>query len=118
MSSSARAARLLAIVVLGIAGVLAGACSRPSPSDCEAAVRNWFTLVYWDEAEKEIAAAPPAERDALRKAKADDKDQKLASGLDLAIRQCRSARDHDGVKCMKAATTGAQARACREPKSP
>lgn len=106
--------RSLAVLALVLA--LAGACSRPSAQDCEAALRNWFTLIYWDQAEKEIAAAPPAERDALRKAKAEDKDKKLAAGLELGIMQCRGARDHEGVKCMKAATTAAQARKCRAPK--
>ncbi|MBE7449853.1 MAG: hypothetical protein HS111_13410 [Kofleriaceae bacterium] len=102
---------LLAAVLAALVG-----CSRPSAEDCEAALRNWFTLVYWEEAEQEIAAAPPAEREALRQAKTAEKDKQLEGGLDLAVMQCRGARDHDGVKCMKEATTAAQARKCRAPK--
>ena len=80
------------------------------------AIRNWYTLMYWEKAEQEIAAAPAAERDALRAAKAKEKDEQLAKGMDLGVQQCRGARDHDGVKCMKEAKTAAQARKCRAPK--
>lgn len=98
---------------LVLAVALGAGCSRPSATDCEAALRNWFTLMYWEKAEQEIAAAPPAERDALRAAKAADKEKQLAAGMELGVMQCRGARDHEGVKCMKAATTAAQARKCR-----
>jgi hypothetical protein len=104
-----RLAALLMALVLG-------ACSRPSAKDCEDALRNWVTLIFWEKAEQEISAAKPEERDALRKAKADELKKQLESGMDLGVMQCRGARDHDGVKCMKAATTAAQARKCRAPK--
>ena len=105
------------ISVLVLVAALAGAgCNKPRAEDCEAGIRNWFTLIYWEDAEKAIAEAPPGERDALRAAKLADRDAKLAQGLDLSVRQCRSAGDNDGVKCMKAARTAAQARACRPAK--
>jgi hypothetical protein len=101
-------------IAIVVAGALAtSACKKPKAEDCEAAIRNWFTLVYWEEAEKEIAAAPPEQRDALRAAKLADRDAKLAEGLDLSVRQCRAAGDFGGVKCMKEARTAKQARACR-----
>lgn len=93
------------------------ACKRPTPEDCDAAVRNWFTLIYWEQAEKDIAAAPPEQREQLRKTKLADRDAKLNEGIGLAIMQCRAARDFDGVKCMRAATTADEARKCREPKT-
>ncbi len=106
----------LSIAVV-VAGALAlSACKKPKAEDCEAALRNWFTLVYWETAEKEIAAAPADQRDALRAAKLADRDHKLAEGMDLGIRQCRAAGDFKGVKCMKEARTATQAKACREPK--
>ncbi|HVV84604.1 MAG TPA: hypothetical protein VHE35_16160 [Kofleriaceae bacterium] len=105
---------LLAVVLVGALAL--SACKRPRAEDCEEAIRNWFSLIYWEDAEKEIAAAPPDQRDALRAAKLADRDKKLEAGLELSINQCRAARDFDGVKCMKAARTAAQARACRPAK--
>ncbi len=105
-----------AVLAVIVAAFAVAACSRPSAEDCEAALRNWFTLIYWDDAEKEIAAAPAAQREALRQTKLADKDKKLADGMELGVLQCRGSRDHDGVKCMKAATTATQARTCRAPK--
>lgn len=93
-------------------------CSRPSAKDCEEAIRNWYTLLFWEQAEAEIANAPADQRDALRAEKAKEKETKLEKGLELGINQCRGARDHDGVKCMKEAKTAAQARKCRAPKEP
>ena len=104
------------IAVALVATLAVTACSRPKPEDCEEGIRNWFTLIYWEDAEKEIAAAPPAQRDAVRAAKLADRDAKLAEGLDLSVRQCRSARDFDGVTCMKNARTATQARGCRPAK--
>ncbi len=100
----------LAVVVLGFA-----ACKRPSVESCEEALRNYASLTYWEQAEVEIAAAPPAEREKVRAAKLADRDQKIKDGLDFAVGQCRAARDFEGVKCMKAARTAAAARACRKP---
>ncbi|HUQ05696.1 MAG TPA: hypothetical protein VM261_24500 [Kofleriaceae bacterium] len=104
--------RALAFVIVA---VVVG-CSRPSSKDCEEALRNWFTLVYWEKAEAEIAAAPPEQREAMRAEKVKEKDRQLTGGLTLAINQCRGSRDKDGVKCMKDAKTATQARKCRAPK--
>ena len=100
----------LAVCLLGFA-----ACKRPSVESCEEALRNYAQLTYWETAEKEIADAPIAEREKLRAAKLADRDAKIKEGMDFAVGQCRAARDFDGVKCMKAARTAAQARACRKP---
>src|SRR5688572_7303222 len=108
-----RSGPLAAVLLLALS---LGGCSRPSAKDCEEALRNYVTLLYWEKAEAEIAAAPPEQREALRKAKADENEKQIQAGMDLGVMQCRGARDHDGVKCMKAATTAAAARKCREPK--
>jgi hypothetical protein len=110
--AAARSVVMVLALALGLA-----ACKRPSPEDCEAAASKWFTLIYWDQAEKEIAAAPAAQRDELRKAKVADHDAKLKNGINLAIMQCRGARDFDAVKCMKMASTADQARKCQPPES-
>ena len=105
------------IAALVLVGALAAAgCNRPKAEDCEEGIRNWFTLIYWEDAEKEIAAAPPEQRAAVRAAKIADRDKKLEDGLDLSVRQCRAASDNEGVKCMREARTAAQARACRPAK--
>ena len=102
--------------ILLVGALAAAGCSKPKAEDCEEAIRNWFTLIYWEDAEKAIAAAPPEQRDALRAEKLADRDKKLEEGMDLSVRQCRAAGDFEGVKCMKAARTAAQARACRPAK--
>lgn len=106
-----RAHGLLVVLVALLVG-----CGKPSAKDCEEALRNWFTLLYWEKAEAEIAAAPPEQREAMRAEKVKEKDRQLAGGLELGINQCRGSRDKDGVKCMKEAKTAAQARKCRAPK--
>lgn len=103
-------------VVLALVVVLAApACKRPSSQACEEALRNYATLLYWEKAEVEIAAAPPEQREALRAAKLAERDKLIDEGMMMAVSQCRAARDFDGVKCMKEAHTAAQARACRKP---
>lgn len=101
--------------VLALAVLAAAGCKRPSSKSCEEALRNYATLTYWETAEVEIAAAPAAERDALRAAKLAERDRLIEEGLTMAISQCRAARDFEGVKCMREARTAAQAKACREP---
>ena len=110
---SARTSLLAAVLALALV-----ACKRPSADECEKAIRNWYTLVFWDQAEKEIAAAPPEKRDELRKAKLAERDQKLAAGIEQGIMDCRSSRDFEGVKCMKEAMTAADALKCRAAKKP
>lgn len=109
--------RPLAVILL--AGALAaGGCKKPKAEECEAAIRTWFTLLYWEDAEKEIAAAPPEQREAVRTAKLADRDACLKVGMDLSVRQCRAAGDYKFIDCMKTAKTAIQARACRPPKTP
>jgi len=103
------------LLVLVLALVATAACKRPSVESCEEALRNYAQLTFWEKAELEIAAAPPAEREQLRAAKLLERDAKIQEGLDFAVGQCRAARDFEGVKCMKAARTAAAARACRKP---
>ena len=108
---TAMRARLLVLALV----VAVTACKRPSAESCEEALRNYAQLTYWEKAEQEIAAAPLAEREAMRAAKLVERDAKIKEGMDFAVGQCRAARDFDGVKCMKAARTAAAARACRKP---
>ena len=79
---------------------------------CEQACRNYGTLVYWKHADAEIAAAPPAERDALRKKKLGQFDSKLENGVDMCVTQCQSANNDADMECMIAAKTADQAIEC------
>lgn len=91
-------------------------CSRPSAKDCEEMLTKWFTMIYWEKAEAEIAAAPAEQREALRQTRTVEHDRQLKGGMELGVMQCRGARDHDFVKCMKDASNATQARKCRPPK--
>lgn len=79
---------------------------------CEQACRNYGTLVYWKHADAEIAAAPEAQRDALRKKKLGQFDSKLENGVDMCTTQCQSANNDADMECMIAAKTADQAIAC------
>ena len=79
---------------------------------CDQACRNYGTLVYWKHADAEIAAAPVAERDALRKRRLAEFDSKLENGVDMCVSQCQSANNDTDMECMIAAKTAAAVIAC------
>ena len=99
------------VLVLLVTALDLGACKGDAVK-CEQACRNFATLAYWVTADKEVAAAPPDKRDALRKRKLGEFDSKLENGVDLCISQCQSANNDEQVDCMIAAKTGEQALAC------
>ena len=92
-------------------GFLFGAC-KGDMQKCEEACRNYGNLVYWKHADAEIAAAPPEQRDALRKKRLGEFDSKLENGVDMCVSQCQSANNDKDMDCMIAAKTGDQAIAC------
>ena len=94
--------------------VLLLGCTRTDPDKCEKAIRNFAQLVYWEDAEKEIAAAPPDQREALRKDKLAKFERDLEKGITLDVSKCTSANFSDQVDCMIAAKTAKQARACQK----
>jgi len=79
---------------------------------CDTGCRNYATLLYWKNADADIAAAPPAERDALRKRKLGEFSGKLENGVDMCVSQCQSANNTDDIDCMIAAKTADQELAC------
>jgi hypothetical protein len=96
-------------VVWMLAGALAtalavGGCGA-SGSDCDKACRNYFTLHYWAEADKEIDRADPAQRDALRKKKVEELDPRMQKELGMCVSQCREAADNKLASCMINAKT-------------
>lgn len=96
-------------VVLAI--LVASAC-RGDPQQCEQAVRNYASLVYWQEAEAAIAAAPPDKREHLRRDKLAEFQAQLDRGLQTLVSQCTSANNKDQISCMIEARTADQAKRC------
>lgn len=74
--------------------------------------RNYSELDFWDKANADIEKLPPAERDAMRKQKAEEFNMYLERGLQACTSQCISANNTDDMDCVIAAKTAKQARAC------
>jgi hypothetical protein len=104
------ATRSLLPWVLGLAALVAGC--KGDAVQCEQGCRNYGALVFWKNAETQIAAAPAAERDALRKTMADKFKADLEGGISLCVSQCQSANNTSDTECMINAKTGDQALAC------
>ncbi len=94
---------LVCLVTLGCKG---------DPVKCEKGIRNYFTLLFWDQAEKEIAAAPPEKRDLVRKEQTAKLDHSIEDRIDVVISKCTAANNDTQIDCMIAAKTAGQARAC------
>jgi hypothetical protein len=92
--------------------VCLAACHQGDPDRCEAAVRNYGTLLFWRDADITIAKAPPEKRDALRKQKLSEFTARMDQGLQTLVTQCISANDTKTIKCMIDAKTADEAEAC------
>jgi hypothetical protein len=98
--------------LLALAFVLSVAGCKGDPQKCETACRHYAELVYWDNAEKEIAGVPAEKRDELRKQKMAELSRKLADGIDMCVSQCVSANNKDDMECMTTAKTAKEVKAC------
>ena len=99
---------LLAVLVLfGFAAACKG-----DPAKCEKAARNYFTLVFWEKAEADIAAAPPEKRDELRKDLQAKFSVELEHNIDVVVSKCMSANNDDDVACLIDARTAKRAKEC------
>jgi hypothetical protein len=99
--------------VLGLGWALAfGAGCKGDAVKCEQGCRNYAQLMYWKDADAEIAKAPADKRDALRHQKLGEFGQKLDHGLDMCVSQCQAANGEDDINCLIAAKTADQAQAC------
>jgi hypothetical protein len=85
---------------------------KGDPVQCEKACRNYAELSYWDEAEKEITAAPTEQRDDLRKKKMAEFSEKMSRGIDMCTSKCMSANNDKDIKCLSEARTAKEAKAC------
>jgi hypothetical protein len=108
------AARTVPAVTVALLAALAlgSVACKADAQKCDQACRNVAKLLYWQQADKEIAGVPADQRDALRKRKLGEFSTKLEAGIDLCVSQCQSARPD--VECMIAATAADQAKACIE----
>ncbi len=106
--------RWLSIVLLfaGLGGGL-GACAKGDPVKCDKACRNYAQLVFWDKADKEIAAVPAEQRDALRQQKLAEFTKNLERGIDLCTSKCVAANYDKDVNCWLAAKTAADINKCK-----
>jgi hypothetical protein len=100
--------RVVTFLLLGLV-----ACGRQGDSEkCEQAVRNYATLMYWRNADKDIEKAPAEQRDKLRKDHLADFSAHMDKGVQTLVTQCVSANDTDTINCMIAAKTAEQAEKC------
>ena len=106
------ARRFIAPAIALALTVAVGAGCRVDAQQCDQACRNVASLLYWKTADRDIAAAPADQRDALRQQKLSEFATKVESGIDGCILQCQSARDQAGVDCMIAARTADAVLAC------
>jgi hypothetical protein len=85
---------------------------KGDPQRCDQAARNYATLKYWSVADVEIAKAPAADRDKLRREKLAKFEDSVERGIDAVVAQCVSANNDEQVDCMIDAKTIAEARLC------
>jgi hypothetical protein len=85
---------------------------RGDPVQCDKGCRNYYTQTFWEQADAEIAKAPPDQRDAMRKEKLGALDKGLASGVDMCVSQCISVGNTNDTECMVAAKSAKEVRAC------
>jgi hypothetical protein len=90
---------------------LVWAC-KGDPQQCDQACRNYATLTHWKKADAEIAAAPPEQRDALKRRRISEFENKLENGIDQCIAQCVSAHNEDQTNCMIEAKTAETVNDC------
>jgi hypothetical protein len=94
---------LVCLVTLGCKG---------DPAKCEKGIRNYHSLLFWEKARPEIAAAPPEKRDQMLKDKTAELDHELEIGINMVVSKCTAAKNDTQIDCMIAAKTAQQARAC------
>jgi hypothetical protein len=82
---------------------------------CEQALRNYTSLVFWSQQEAQLAALPPAEREAARTRKQHEYTSQIDRELANQVRQCEAANNAVQIDCLIVARTADAARACMDP---
>jgi hypothetical protein len=93
---------------------LAVSACKGNPDKCDKACRNYATLIYWKQADADIAAAPVEQREELRKQKLAKFTADLEHGITMCTSQCTSATatNDKQADCMIEAKTAEAAKAC------
>jgi len=89
------------VAVLAIIGL--AACGKADQQKCDAGCRNYATVMFWDKADKEIAAAPAGEREALKLKKLAELASNIERGIDFCVSKCQSANNDEQADCLTAA---------------
>jgi hypothetical protein len=104
----------LVLAFLVCFGFGAGCADKAATAQCDLGCRNYFKLHYWQEAEREIAGVPEAERAALRKKFEGDLEARMQKELELCVTKCKSGATKKRVQCWIDAKTAAEAMACKD----
>ena len=100
---------VLFVAILGLA-----ACGRGDQQKCDAACRNYASLMYWKGADPLIAAAPEDQRLAMKKQKLSELASKVENGVDFCVSKCQAANNDTQMKCMIEAKTAKAVKACAD----
>lgn len=106
--------RFVRVVICASLALQLGAC-KGDRTKCEKAARNYAELMYWKQANAELAALPEAEREEARKKKLSAFTNELESNIDFVTEQCVSANNDEQVDCMIAAKTAEAVAKCADP---
>lgn len=98
-------------VAVVLAALALGAC-KGDRNKCEQACRNYYTLVYWDKTDAEIAAAPEGARENLKKQRLAEFANRLEGGVEMCVNQCSSANNDEQIDCMMEAKTASAVEKC------
>lgn len=86
--------RLALLLIVALA-----ACKKGDPQKCDVACRNYAQLTFWHQHEKEIAAAPADQRDAVRTKLNAEFSRGMERGLDLCTSKCVDANYDKDISC-------------------
>jgi hypothetical protein len=95
-------------------GLLALAACKGDPVKCDQSCRHYAELVYWNEWDPVINASPVEKREALRREKLADFENRVMNGVQTCVTQCVSANNDDTTDCLINAKTAISAKACVE----
>ena len=93
--------------------VAIAACKKGDPVKCDIACRNYAQLQFWHDHQKEIDAAPPDQRDAVRTKLLAEFTRGMERGLDLCTSKCVDANYDKDVTCWTNAKSYADLEKCK-----
>ena len=107
-----RTSQTFLVVALSLGLAFLAACARGDQKKCTDGCRNYYTLSYWHDAERDLAAVPAEQREALHKKQTDDFAKRLDDGLGMCVSQCQGADNDKEIDCQLKAKTYDEVHAC------